>query len=72
MVKYISINHNTEQKDEDTCMAIKRDVAEKLMSEKGNLIGSSFSVIPDGFLGLVDDSNGRYLAVVCGEKSEWN
>ena len=53
-------------------MAVKRDVAEKLMSEKGNLISSSFSVIPDGFLGLVDNNNGRHLAVVCGEKSEWN
>ena len=53
-------------------MAIKRDMAEKLMNEKGNLISASFSVIPDGFLGLVDDSGGRHLAVVCGEKSEWN
>ena len=53
-------------------MAIKRDIAEKLMGAKGNLISSSFSVIPDGFLGLVDDNEGRHLAVVCGEKSEWN
>ena len=53
-------------------MAIKRDMAEKLMKEKGNLVSSSFSVIPDGFLGLVDNSSGRHLAVVCGEKSEWN
>ena len=53
-------------------MAIKRDVAEKLMSEKGNLISSSFSVIPDGFLGLADTDSGCHLAVVCGEKSEWN
>ncbi len=53
-------------------MAIKHDVAEKLMSAKGSLVGSSFSVIPDGYLGLVDDSRGRHLAVVCGEKSEWN
>ena len=53
-------------------MAIKRDIAEKLMSAKGDLNGSSFSVIPDGYLGFVDDSNGRHLAIVCGEKSEWN
>ena len=53
-------------------MAIKRDVAEKLMSEKGNLISSSFSVIPDGFIGLTDTGSGCHLAVVCGEKSEWN
>ena len=53
-------------------MAIKRDIAEKLMSGKGNLNGSSFSVIPDGYLGLVENSSGRHLAVVCGEKSEWN
>ena len=53
-------------------MAIKRDIAEKLMEAKGNLIGSSFSVIPDGYLGLVDDTSGRHLAVVCGDKSEWN
>ena len=53
-------------------MAIKRDFAEKLISAKGNLISSSFSVIPDGYLGLVDDNDGRHLAVVCGEKSEWN
>lgn len=53
-------------------MAIKREIAEKLMSEKGTLIGSSFSVIPDGYLGLVDNAAGRQLAVVCGEKSEAN
>ena len=53
-------------------MAIKRDIAEKLMSGKGTLINSSFSVIPDGYLALVDNSSGRHLAVVCGEKSEWN
>ena len=53
-------------------MAIKREIAEKLMSARGNLVSSSFSVIPDGYLGLVDGSNGRHLAVVCGEKSEWN
>lgn len=53
-------------------MAIKREIAEKLMSEKGTLIGSSFSVIPDGYLGLVDNAAGRQLAVVCGEKSEVN
>ena len=53
-------------------MAIKHDIAEKLMSGKGNLVSSSFSVIPDGYLGLVDDNEGRHLAVVCGEKSEWN
>ena len=53
-------------------MAIKRDIAEKLMCGKGNLISSSFSVIPDGYLGLVENSSGRHLAVVCGEKSEWN
>ena len=43
-------------------MAIKRDIAEKLMSGKGNLNGSSFSVIPDGYLGLVENSSGRHLA----------
>ena len=53
-------------------MAIKRDIAEKLMCGKGNLNSSSFSVIPDGYLGLVENSSGRHLAVVCGEKSEWN
>ena len=53
-------------------MAIKREIAEKLMSEKGTLIGSSFSVIPDGYLGLVDNAAGRQLAVVCGVKSEAN
>lgn len=53
-------------------MAIKRDIAEKLMSGKGNLNSSSFSVIPDGYVGLVENSSGRHLAVVCGEKSEWN
>ena len=53
-------------------MAIKREIAEKLISEKGTLIGSSFSVIPDGYLGLVDNAAGRQLAVVCGEKSEVN
>ena len=53
-------------------MAIKRDIAEKLMSGKGNLNSSSFSVIPDGYLGLVENGSGRHLAVVCGEKSEWN
>jgi len=53
-------------------MAIKHDIAEKLMSAKGSLLNSSFSVIPDGYLGLVDNSSGRHLAVVCGEKSEWN
>ena len=53
-------------------MAIKREIAEKLMSEKGTLIGSSFSVIPNGYLGLVDNAAGRQLAVVCGEKSEAN
>ena len=53
-------------------MAIKREIAEKLMSEKGTLIGTSFSVIPDGYLGLVDNAAGRQLAVVCGEKSEAN
>ena len=53
-------------------MAIKRDFAEKLMGAKGTLVSSSFSVIPDGYLGLVDDNGGRHLAVVCGEKSEWN
>ena len=41
-------------------MAIKRDIAEKLMSGKGNLNGSSFSVIPDGYLGLVENSSGRF------------
>ena len=53
-------------------MAIKREIAEKLMSARGNLVSSSFSVIPDGYLGLVDGSAGCRLAVVCGEKSEWN
>ena len=53
-------------------MAIKRDFAEKLMGAKGTLVSSSFSVIPDGYLGLTDDNGNRHLAVVCGEKSEWN
>ena len=53
-------------------MAIKREIAEKMMGEKGALISSSFSVIPDGYLGLVDCTDGRRLAVVCSEKSKTN
>ena len=49
-------------------MAIKREIAEKMMGEKGTLLSSSFSVIPDGYLGLVDCTDGRRLAVVCSEK----
>jgi len=53
-------------------MAIKREIAEKMMGEKGALLSSSFSVIPDGYLGLVDCTDGRRLAVVCSEKSKTN
>ena len=53
-------------------MAIKREIAEKMMGEKGTLLSSSFSVIPDGYLGLVDCTDGRRLAVVCSEKSKTN
>ena len=51
-------------------MAIKREIAEQLMNEKGKLLGFSFSTIPSGYLGLVDGSEGRRLAVVCSEKAE--
>ncbi len=53
-------------------MAIKREVAEKLMNAKGTLQPSSFSVIPDGYLGLVDCEKEQRLAVVCAEKSKTN
>ena len=35
-------------------MAIKRDIAEKLMGEKGNLVSPSFSVIPDVYVAEIE------------------
>lgn len=50
-------------------MAIKRETAEILMNKGGNLFTASFSVIPDGYAGLVRQGTASQLAVVCNEKS---
>ena len=50
-------------------MAIKRETAEALMNKGGSLIAASFSVIPDGYLGLVSKGPVNRLAVVCGQKA---
>ena len=50
-------------------MAIKRETAEILMNKGGNLVTASFSVIPDGYAGLVRQGTASQLAVVCNEKS---
>lgn len=51
-------------------MAIKREKAEKLMEQGGTLLPASFCAVQDGFLSLVERQEGRFLAVVCSDKSE--
>lgn len=50
-------------------MAIKNDFAMQTMASRGEVITPSFSVIPDGYLALLNTAEGRKLAVVCTEKA---
>ena len=56
--------------EEQSNMAIKKEFAEKLMGARGEVVTPSFSVIPDGYLALVNTGEGRKVAVVCTAKAE--
>lgn len=51
-------------------MAMKRETAEALMNKGGSLVAASFSVVRDGYVGLVRQGSASQLAVVCSEKSD--
>ncbi len=53
-------------------MAMKQEIAEKLMNARGIVSAASFSEIPQGFAALVNDAEGPKLAVVCESWSEAN